>query len=105
MRPKRKNSGVVLWRSGETGTTTGTTTINIAEDNKIYVVHQDKAAFATQGAKGVVYFDREKFNPPKEAIAEVSRLLGVQRSNRIKNWNRSSNDHYEKHELELVTEF
>lgn len=104
MKPKRKNSGVVLWRAGDS-TTTGTTTINIAEDNKIYVVYKDKAAFATQGAKGVVHFDRDNFTPPKEVITEVSRLLGVQRSNRIKNWNRSSNDHYEKHELELVTEF
>ena len=94
---KKKTSGVVLAR-------VGSATINIAEDNKIYVVWQGKAAFATTGAKGIVYFDRDGFKPPQPVVTEVARLLGVQRANRMKNWRRDSEDHYEKHELELVTE-
>lgn len=90
-------TGVVLARVGPA-------TINIAEDNKIYVMFKGKAAFATVGAKGVVYYDRDGFNPPKAVSTEVARLLGVQRANRMKNWHRNSPDHYEKHELELVTE-
>lgn len=95
---KNNNSGVVLARIGAT-------TINIAEDNKIYVMHKGKAAFATAGAKGIIHYDREGFKPPKAVTAEVARFLAVQRSNRMKHWHRDSPDHYDRHELELVTEF
>jgi len=96
-KPKRKKTGVIIARVGDV-------TINIDYDNKIFVVKDGRAAYASCGAKGVIYYDREGFTVPKAVSAEVSRLLGVQRTNRIKNWRRDSSDHYEKHELELVTE-
>lgn len=83
----------------------GSATINITDENKIYVVYRSHKAFATCGAKGVIYFDQDNFKPPQAVVTEVARLLGVQRTNRLKHWNRRSEDHYEKHELELVTEY
>ncbi len=91
------NSGVVLAR-------VGSAEIRLTDDNKMYVVFRGKSAFASCGAKGIIHYDRYGFKPPKAITAEVARLLGVQRTNRLKNWNRNSSDHYEKHELELVTE-
>jgi len=98
MRKKTREikEGVVLAR-------VGAATINIAEDNKLYVVWRGHAAFVSSGAKGAVYFDREDFHPPAAVVAEVVRLLGVQRTNRIKNWHRRSPDHYDEQELQLVT--
>ncbi len=96
-RSNAAKSGVVLAR-------VGAATINIAEDNKLYVVWGGRAAFITTGAKGVVYFDRAGFKPPQAVINEAARLLGAQRTNRLKHWNRRAEDHYEDHELKLVTE-
>ena len=92
------NTGVVLAR-------VGSAEIRLTDENKIYVVFREKAAFASCGAKGVIHYDREGFRPPQAVTDEVARLLSVQRSNRLKHWRRDSPDHYEKHELELVTEY
>lgn len=98
-RPLRlANLGVVLAR-------VGAAEIRLTEENKMYVVFRGVSAFATCGAKGVIYYDRDGFAPPQDVTTEVARLLGVQRANRLKHWHRNSPDHYEKHELELVTEY
>jgi hypothetical protein len=97
MSSQTTSEGVVLARFGKV-------TINIDEDNRIYVRKDGQAAYASCGAKGVVHYDCEDFTVSKKVSAKVAKLLGVQRSNRLKNWRRDSDDHYEKHELELVTE-
>jgi len=96
MKSNASKSGTVLAR-------VGSATINITDENKIYVVYRGVAAFATSGAKGVIYFDRDGFTAPKAVIEETARLLGIQRTNRIKNWRRSSPDHYDEQDLQLVT--